>query len=1200
MDGSGRPGIPVPTHPDAGQAAVTGSPGKTSAGAGVPPSCPSIPDHELIRRIGGGSYGEVWLARNIMGTYRAAKLVFRNRFANDRPFEREFRGIQKFEPISRSHESQINILHVGKSVECFYYVMELADDAGGRGGADEAAKDGGRTGTDSTAASRGILDAATYTPRTLQSDRDRKGRLSFMECLDIGLGLTTALAHLHKHGLVHRDVKPSNVIFVNGIPKLADIGLVTDVDATASFVGTEGFIPPEGPGTPQADIYSLGKLLYEISAGKDRQEYPEPPTSLGELPEREDLLELNTVIHKACARNVRDRYPSAKAMHSDLLLLKTGRSVRRTHHLERRLAVMRRIAILAAAVMVFGAVPYYLAIQEARVARARAREEAAQRLRAEANQQKAQTEAVKSEQVARFLKSMLQGVGPSAALGRDTTLLREILEKTGERVDRDLVAQPAVAAELWNTMGEVWFAMGRYDRAEASHRLALEKRLKFFGAHNAESAESLDNLAKALMEEGKLAEAESGAREALATRVQLFGREHAEVAGSLGVLGGVLFKQGKRAESEAAYREALGMRRRWPGESELDLADALHNLAGVLYVQGKFVEAESTYREALALIKRGFGDEHPEVIKILNSLSIVLAEEGSAGQSNKFVEAESLQRNALLISRKLLSDDHPLVEQSLSGLGKLLRARGNLKGAEQLYREDLTLAGKTVGEDDPRLALKRVRLAGVLRVEGNSAEAEALEQRALAGARKLSDTDPSLAEDILVRLAGVLEAQGRGADAETLYREALTSARQGASADPPRLEDRLASPAQCLGRENKWGEAQVFYSEAMASARRYATNDLPRLEKRINQAADAFEANGKLAEAEPLFRETLVLKKKRVGDEARDVALLLRGLAYLLRLEGKLPESEVTYRESLAMAEKVVYQDHPEDVAWTSYGLAWVLNLEGKVAEAEGAARRALEVRRKLSLRSRNDGEMVDSLFELAHVLWGENKPEAAEVQLREGLELAQRKMPGDPRTFECCKLLGNILASERRFPDSERTLRAAVAIANAADQKANVAKSLYELGWILHMENKLADAETTAREALALYRNMSVDDLDLANSLYELAVVLKSEDKPQEAEPLARDCLKLYEKKAPGDWQTFNCRSTLGSILVSERKYTEAEPMLLSAYEKLSKPKGSTHGIDLDQRLRETTQRLVQIYEETQRSEPAAEWKRRLAELGN
>src|SRR5262249_54719518 len=86
----------------------------SSIGTTPPRIPPQVPDHELLRPMGGGSYGEVWLARNVMGTYRAVKVVYRSRFDNDRPFEREFSGIQKFEPISRTHDGLVDILQVGR------------------------------------------------------------------------------------------------------------------------------------------------------------------------------------------------------------------------------------------------------------------------------------------------------------------------------------------------------------------------------------------------------------------------------------------------------------------------------------------------------------------------------------------------------------------------------------------------------------------------------------------------------------------------------------------------------------------------------------------------------------------------------------------------------------------------------------------------------------------------------------------------------------------------------------------------------------------------------------------------------------------------------------------------------------------------------------------------------------------------------
>src|SRR5262249_17377707 len=115
------------------------------------------------------------------------------------------------------------------------------------------------------------IHSSFYTPRTLRADLKQQGRLPITQCVKIGVALASALKHLHEHKLVHRDIKPSNIIFVNGAPKLADIGLVTNIDDAHSLVGTVGYIPPEGPGTPQADIYSLGKVLYEATFGKDRQ-----------------------------------------------------------------------------------------------------------------------------------------------------------------------------------------------------------------------------------------------------------------------------------------------------------------------------------------------------------------------------------------------------------------------------------------------------------------------------------------------------------------------------------------------------------------------------------------------------------------------------------------------------------------------------------------------------------------------------------------------------------------------------------------------------------------------------------------------------------------------------------------------------------------------------------------------------------------
>ncbi|HYF34563.1 MAG TPA: protein kinase, partial [Prosthecobacter sp.] len=306
---AGEPTLPPPDAVAAPGEAVSTPPGSDNARLPAPPQAPRgskgprdpngppshrddivIPDYTLLKRVGSGAYGEVWLAQSVTGAYRAVKIVWREDFELTRTFHREFLGIQQFEPISRGHPCLVHILHVGWNEDRgFYYcVMELADDA------EEGAN---------------FESIHTYVPRTLGTDMKRHGRLDLTFCRDAGVYLADALYYMHNRGLTHRDIKPSNIIFCGGVCKLADIGLVAGF-GERTFVGTEGFVPPEGPGTAQADIYSLGKVLYEMSSGKDRMEFPEIPANLSDE-EWPFWMDLNRVICKACAPDLDERFQTA-------------------------------------------------------------------------------------------------------------------------------------------------------------------------------------------------------------------------------------------------------------------------------------------------------------------------------------------------------------------------------------------------------------------------------------------------------------------------------------------------------------------------------------------------------------------------------------------------------------------------------------------------------------------------------------------------------------------------------------------------------------------------------------------------------------------------------------------------------------------------------------------------------------------------
>lgn len=268
---------------------------------------PSIPDHDLVRLIGRGSYGEIWLGKSLTGPWRAIKIVRRDRFEDETTYLREFRGITRFEPISREDSHFVDILHVGRSTapDFFYFVMELADDSAGAG----------------------EINPKSYVACTLSRRLKLAKRYTAKQAIHLGMQLARGLEALHRHGLIHRDIKPSNIIFIRDQPKLADLGLVT-IAGEGSFVGTEGFVAPEGPFTARADIYSLGKVLYEAVSGKDRLDFPELPTAWSNDPDDKPLGGLNRIILRSCAEDPKLRYQGAAEMAQALEALAEGREIR--------------------------------------------------------------------------------------------------------------------------------------------------------------------------------------------------------------------------------------------------------------------------------------------------------------------------------------------------------------------------------------------------------------------------------------------------------------------------------------------------------------------------------------------------------------------------------------------------------------------------------------------------------------------------------------------------------------------------------------------------------------------------------------------------------------------------------------------------------------------------------------------------------
>ena len=254
-------------------------------------------DWRLEREIGQGAYGVVYLAVG-SDCVRAAVKVCRRDAVGDERYERELRGAKLYRAIP-PHEGLVRMRELVETEWGFYTVMDLADDE--FGGPQEA--------------------SSGYRPKTLARVIEGEKALPLKECVRLGIALAGGLATLQRHHLLHRDIKPGNVLYVGGKPVLSDPGLLVDESEAASLVGTPGYVPPEKFTDAASDIYSLGLTLKAASFGRQIEDIDKGPA-----------LEADAgsalfpawwrILNKATDPTPSRRYQSAKALLKDVKMLR--------------------------------------------------------------------------------------------------------------------------------------------------------------------------------------------------------------------------------------------------------------------------------------------------------------------------------------------------------------------------------------------------------------------------------------------------------------------------------------------------------------------------------------------------------------------------------------------------------------------------------------------------------------------------------------------------------------------------------------------------------------------------------------------------------------------------------------------------------------------------------------------------------------
>jgi serine/threonine protein kinase len=294
---------------------------------------PNVPDFDLIRMIGKGGFGCVWLATNrTTGRLRAVKVISLKRSERGDPAGREIRSITRLEAnVGNEHPNLLNIHHVGKTADDLFYVMDPADDVSGSSASSEP----------------------DYQPATLRSRIDN-GPLGPHECLICARQLLGGLASLHRAGMVHRDVKPENCLFVQGELKLADFGLVTEADLQMSRVGTRKYMPPDGRMDTRADVYAAGLVIFEMMSGLPADRFPRLGHRAEQVVEDPVLNRLNRLVLQACQPDPQARFPDAVRMLAHLTSTGRKAATRRTQQRKRRTLASIITATVAIALVVVG------------------------------------------------------------------------------------------------------------------------------------------------------------------------------------------------------------------------------------------------------------------------------------------------------------------------------------------------------------------------------------------------------------------------------------------------------------------------------------------------------------------------------------------------------------------------------------------------------------------------------------------------------------------------------------------------------------------------------------------------------------------------------------------------------------------------------------------------------------------------------
>jgi serine/threonine protein kinase/tetratricopeptide (TPR) repeat protein len=1132
---------------------------RSASPADAAPAAPAVPEeqpgavighYKLLQKIGEGGFGSVYMAEQMEPVVRRVALKVIKLGMDTKQVVARFEA-ERQALAMMDHPNIAKVLDAGATASGRpYFVMELV---------------------------RGV-------PITEYCDT---ANLPTTQRLELFAQVCGALQHAHQKGVIHRDVKPGNVLVTlhDGVPvpKVIDFGIAKAIDRRLTektlftefrqVIGTPEYMSPEQAENSgldidtRADVYSLGVLLYELLTATTpfdaatlrekgygemlrviREDDPPPPsTRIATLGDRLAVIarlhgvapelfsrrlrgDLDWIVMKCLEKDRARRYETASGLAADIKRHLNDEPVTAGPQgagYRWRKFVRRNRAQVAAAGVVLAVLVLGVVGTTFGMMRALREKGRADEETARANS------SARAEAIARVAaqeneqKAVAETKRAEDAKEEEAAARRRAETISGFVTTALKTSDPenAGGGQAMTILAAMDNAVADIDSGRFADDPATEAGLKMV-------------IGAILFNNGRLADAEALLTQALSTGRRLSPGHHEDLPWGTSMLGATKRDLGKMEEARELFRQALEMDRRLLPADDERVADGLANLASVLAPD----EAEPLLREALAMDRRLFGDDSPRIARTLGILASKLYVAG------RHEEAEPLFEQALAATQRAQPGDNPHLAAALDDLGKVRQALGRGAEAVELFRKSLEMTKRIYKGPHPATVTGLNNLAFALTGDGRLAEAAQLEAEALEMERRIPPGDGPRVADALDRLASALLELGRSKEAEPLTAEALGIRRRLHPGDDPSVAATLAQRGAALEAVGRVAEAGPLLTEAMDMYRRLAPKDSPEIAQGLDNLGKTLETVGRLDAAVALLTQALAMRERLYQGDDLDLAKGLNNLAWMLFKSGRHAEAEQTARRALDMNRRLFHGDHPQ-LAQTLMNLAVLLKNTGRPAEAEPLAAQAVAMYERFF--QGDDLGVARAKLVLGGTWMAMGRVADSVAQQEAALRMFRKLLPaGHPDVLRCMTEIGTGYYMAGAFDEAIPLFEEALKSQEATLGREHPATlmTMANLGANYVSAGRFAEALPlleAVRSQLEQYPQLDFVNLHLLNAYVHLADPAKAGDTGR-ALAFAEELVGASRATMPeGSPELAPSLVTVGLYLNDLKEWARAEPLL-------------------------------------------------------